>query len=76
MNAVFTSAEAFGVLSFETFFPRLGHLSLVDVVEEVHDLAARGVGGEDRGGVALLRRQVERADVDLDDELLAQARRR
>src|ERR1051325_2166423 len=55
----------------EALVPRVAHLILADAVEEVHDLAARRVGAHDRLRIRVLRPDVETADVDLDEELLA-----
>ena len=57
----------------EPLVPRVAHLALADAVEEVHDLAARRVGRQDRRGVRIFRGEIEPADVHLDEQLLPQA---
>ena len=61
-----------GVL-LQPLLPGVAHLLLADAVEEVHDHAARDVLGHHLGGGLLLLREIEAADVDLDEELRAQA---
>ncbi|MBP1621805.1 MAG: ribonucleoside-diphosphate reductase, adenosylcobalamin-dependent, partial [Acidobacteria bacterium] len=57
----------------EAVAPALGDLVLADVADEMHLHPLGRLERDDRGGIARLGRQVEGADVDGEDRLLAQA---